>query len=134
MYQIMFYGGMVTGMLSLAFAVFFFVKQDVAKGMGDVSGWNARKSLKEMQKNAGKEGKIPQKPKNFKQAKKRIKDGGPEECPVVETEVLPEKDHTELLSGERKEMEQLLREGEIMLPDGFEVIEEIMVVHTEEQI
>lgn len=48
MYQLMFYGGMAGTFIFLVLSVVLFVKNDVRKRIGDLTGANARKAIKEI--------------------------------------------------------------------------------------
>jgi hypothetical protein len=49
MYEIMFYAGMVCFVLGCIVTIILFVKNDIAKTIGDVTGHNAKKAMKKMQ-------------------------------------------------------------------------------------
>ena len=46
MYEIMFIVGAILAGIFLVFAIVFFVKDDVAKRIGDVTGWTAKHEIK----------------------------------------------------------------------------------------
>ena len=48
MYQIIFYVGLSGAIIFFLLSVLLFVKNDVAKLIGDVSGWNAKKAIKRL--------------------------------------------------------------------------------------
>lgn len=48
MFRMMFYTGLLSGLFFLVCSVIFFVRNHVAKLIGDVTGWNARKSIKQI--------------------------------------------------------------------------------------
>ena len=50
MYEIMFYAGTVLACLFLIISIILFIKNDVWKLMGDVTGLNARRAIKKLDK------------------------------------------------------------------------------------
>ena len=50
MYEMMFYGGLVSFAVGLIVTIALFVKNDVGKVIGDLTGYNAKKAMKELQK------------------------------------------------------------------------------------
>lgn len=58
MYKIMFIVGLVFALLFLVISIILFVKNNVAKLIGDVTGLNARKAIKQIQEK-GKNEKVP---------------------------------------------------------------------------
>lgn len=55
MYKIMFYVGLVGAIISLGFSVILFVRNNVAKLIGDMTGWNAQRAKKKFDKVREKE-------------------------------------------------------------------------------
>lgn len=50
MFKVMFYGGFVLAVICLILSIVFFIRNDVAKLIGDVTGWNARKAIRKLNK------------------------------------------------------------------------------------
>ena len=50
MYEMMFYGGLVSFAVGLIVTIALFVRNDVGKVIGDLTGYNAKKAMKELQK------------------------------------------------------------------------------------
>ena len=50
MYEMMFYGGLVSFAVGLIVTIVLFVRNDVGKVIGDLTGYNAKKAMKELQK------------------------------------------------------------------------------------
>jgi len=50
MFKVMFYGGLALAVICLILSVVLFIKNDVAKLIGDVTGWNARRAIKKLNK------------------------------------------------------------------------------------
>jgi len=48
MFQMMFYVGLVLALFFLVVSVILFVKNDVAKLMGDITGWNAKREIRKL--------------------------------------------------------------------------------------
>jgi hypothetical protein len=72
MYEIMFYAGMACFVLGCIVSIILFVKNDIAKAIGDVTGHNARKAMKKMQQEREeKEQSGAKKKKEKKQKEKR---------------------------------------------------------------
>jgi Sec-independent protein translocase protein TatA len=72
MYEIMFYAGMACFVLGCIVSIILFVKNDIAKAIGDVTGHNARKAMKKMQQERDeKEQSGAKKKKEKKQKEKR---------------------------------------------------------------
>ena len=55
MFQIMYYAGLALTLIFLVLSIVFFVKNNVAKLIGDVTGWNARKAIKVINKKGAEE-------------------------------------------------------------------------------
>lgn len=50
MFKVMFYGGLALAVICLILSVALFIRNDVAKLIGDLTGWNARKAIKKINK------------------------------------------------------------------------------------
>lgn len=50
MYKNMFYVGLVGAIIFLGFSIILFVRNNVAKLIGDVTGWNVKRAKKEFDK------------------------------------------------------------------------------------
>lgn len=135
MYEIIFYVGLVSTGIFLLLSILLFVKNDVFKLIGDVTGWNAKKALKRMHKetpaaSVGLKESVKATGKKIEKDSKRkaAEDKKAPEDPEEETELLPvtegmesfpEEEPTDLLpTGE--EMELLSHEEATELLTGEE--------------
>lgn len=55
MFKIMLYGGSVLAAIFLIASIVLFIRNDVAKLIGDITGWNARKAIKKLDKKGAEE-------------------------------------------------------------------------------
>ena len=134
MYQVMYYVGLSGTVIFFLLSVILFFKKDIAKLLGDVTGWNARHAIKKeniQMKETAIEGSFqtdaPVKPKR---PRKRKKQDRVTQLLVREenTEHLQEDEETALLSEE--EATTLLAENEIT--DVLSEEEATILLHTEE--
>lgn len=91
MYEMMFYGGLVSFAVGLIISIALFVKNDVGKMIGDLTGYNAKKAMKELQKK--KEEKRPSEKPQEEQKQEKDKDKKekrqPRRTTLGKTDVLP---------------------------------------------
>ena len=134
MYQVMYYVGLSGTVIFFLLSVILFFKKDIAKLLGDVTGWNARHAIKKeniQMKETAIEGSFqtdaPVKPKR---PRKRKKQDRVTQLLIREenTEHLQEDKETALLSEE--EATTLLAENEIT--DVLSEEEATILLHTEE--
>ena len=134
MYQVMYYVGLSGTVIFFLLSVILFFKKDIAKLLGDVTGWNARHAIKKeniQMKETAIEGSFqtdaPVKPKR---PRKRKKQDRVTQLLVREenTEHLQEDKETALLSEE--EATTLLAENEIT--DVLSEEEATILLHTDE--
>ena len=134
MYQVMYYVGLSGTVIFFLLSVILFFKKDIAKLLGDVTGWNARHAIKKeniQMKETAIEGSFqtdaPVKPKR---PRKRKKQDRVTQLLVREenTEHLQEDEETALLSEE--EATTLLADNEIT--DVLSEEEATILLHTEE--
>lgn len=134
MYQVMYYVGLSGTVIFFLLSVILFFKKDIAKLLGDVTGWNARHAIKKeniQMKETAIEGSFqtdaPVKPKR---PRKRKKQDRVTQLLVREenTEHLQEDEETALLSEE--EATTLLAENEIT--DVLSEEEATILLHTDE--
>lgn len=134
MYQVMYYVGLSGTVIFFLLSVILFFKKDIAKLLGDVTGWNARHAIKKeniQMKETAIEGSFqtdaPVKPKR---PRKRKKQDRVTQLLVREenTEHLQADEETALLSEE--EATTLLAENEIT--DVLSEEEATILLHTEE--
>ena len=145
MFQIMFYAGLVFTIVFLILTVFFFVKHDVAKQVGDVTGRNAKKAIRKRKsdKKIERENKVVS--LEWKDEKEEVPDGDDEETEVLYfgdevTEVLEEMqttvlagEETSLLCGENVTTLLKCPAKDEKVP-FFELLVDVTVVHTEQSI
>ena len=134
MYQVMYYVGLSGTVIFFLLSVILFFKKDIAKLLGDVTGWNARHAIKKeniQMKETAIEGSFqtdaPVKPKR---PRKRKKQDRVTQLLVREenTEHLQEDEETALLSEE--EATTLLADNEIT--DVLSEEEATILLHTDE--
>lgn len=108
MYQMMFYVGLAGMIVFLVAAIILFFYNDVAKLLGDVTGWNAKRGIREETQHAAQrvEVNVSQKEKRMRRKQKRPKTEEVTELLVrdaIEDEVtmiLTEDEKTELLKND----------------------------------
>ncbi len=150
MYKIMFYVGLIGAIIFLVVSIILFVRNNVAKVIGDVTGWNTKRAMKEIEKMRAEEPSVDMHVEVRNAAAREV-------------DILLEDEKTALLPHDREEttlleeVATLLAEGETSLlteklseekagiwnkvidnssvPVGFfEVEESVTVTHTEERI
>ncbi len=134
MYQVMYYVGLSGTVIFFLLSVILFFKKDIAKLLGDVTGWNARHAIKkeniQMKETAIEGGFQTDAPVKPKRPRKRKKQDRVTQLLVREenTEHLQADEETALLSEE--EATTLLAENEIT--DVLSEEEATILLHTDE--
>ncbi len=125
MYEIMFYVGLVLALFFLIISIILFVRNHVAKLIGDVTGWNAKKAIRAMNEknsvNARSELTGPLEVKEVATEVGMTAEGNDEETALLageETALLTEEEETTLLAGEETTL--LTEEEETTLLAGEE--------------
>lgn len=116
MYNIMFVLGLVMAIIFLTSSIILFFRNDVPKLMGDILGWNAKKTIRHMR---NKDKIIPSKRKVNEQVVDLSEN---RETKLLTEEAITRKLYTENETG-------LLSEEENPMPAIFEVLEDIIKFH-----
>lgn len=141
MFKIMFYAGLALSIVFLVISIILFVRNNVAKLIGDVTGWNTKKAMKELHKKSA-----PRKAENILTDSEGIsvRDEGTTLLMEEESTTLLVEEETTLLSEESTallngdETTLLVEEDTTLMTRDeagiFEVEESVTVTHTEERI
>ncbi len=126
MYKMIFYAGLLLFMIGLVTTTVLFIKNHIAKVIGDLTGWNAKKAMKELQKE--KKGKnalkdsLEQPPKKMQKRKPRFRWLKEEKTDVLlsrheeKTDILPKTgEATDVLPVRTERSEILLKQAQALV-------------------
>jgi len=126
MYKMMFYAGLLLFMIGLVTTTVLFIKNHIAKVIGDLTGWNAKKAMKELQKekkeNNTSEDSLEQPPKKMRKRKPRFRWLKEEKTDVLlsrheeNTDILPKTgEATDVLPVRTERSEVLLKQAQALV-------------------
>ncbi len=132
MFQIVFYVGLALSIISLMISVILFVRNNVAKLMGDVMGWNTRRSKKSLCKViADKSCPIWKKEHDIESEIQMEMLVGNDATILLGKDT---SDFTERLSNRQRNCQIGVLEKALLIDGFFDVEESVIVTHTEECI